>query len=87
MSERSPSPTRGGAPISSGNRSLSDAIKACTSGFQRELADGGALKKRLSAKASPTSDRQALSVWGFFVISSRSASIDGSGSNVLSDEP
>lgn len=50
------------APISSGSRSLSDAIKAWTSDFQREWAEGGALKKRLSEKASLTSDRQAFRV-------------------------
>jgi hypothetical protein len=73
-------------PVNSLNRSLSDAINAWMSGFHRWCDDGGALKNRLSAKASTTTDRQALSACKFFVISWRRVKTAGSASKVLQCE-
>ena len=67
----------------SAKRSLSDCMSAWTSGRQSTLALGGALKKRLSEKASETSERHALSVCGFLVISCSRAKMAGSASKVL----
>jgi hypothetical protein len=68
---------------SSPKRSLSACISALTSGRQLALLVGGLLKNRLSAKASATCPRHALTACGFSAIACRSWNTLGSTSNAL----